>query len=79
MEFVHYAEYPISGRTGHGIGYYYTRYDPETGEGQGWFGSQQEVSYYFREKLRVNAHGKTVLMMQTCGKGQGCFWTGWME
>ena len=54
------------------IGWHYTRFDPETGEGKGWFGSSDEPSYYFEAAL---VDGE--LCQRTCGVGQGCFWTDW--
>lgn len=68
----------IPWKEGSTAGYYYTSYDPETREGEGWFGTEQEVSYYFRDEIRYNPDlGAEELMSQTCGVGQGCFWTEW--
>lgn len=56
---------------GSNIGSYYTEYDPKTGEGEGWFGTESEVSYYF--EYRLDDEG--VMRSRTCGVGSGCFWT----
>lgn len=59
-------------------GWYYNSYYPETGEGEGWFGTPEEVAYYFRHEMRFDPEwGEERLMSQTCGVGKGCFWTAW--
>lgn len=78
MKYVHFVRFPIKGNDTHKIGHYYTAYNPETGEGHGWFGGPESVEYRFREELRFNPQsGREELMQQTCGVGQGCFWTEW--
>ena len=54
------------------IGYYFTRYNPETGEGSGWFGGADEPLYDFRREV---VDGE--LAESTRGYGQGCFWSEW--
>ena len=54
------------------IGHYFTRYDSETGEGSGWFGTADEPMYDFRREI---IDGE--LAESTRGYGQGCFWSEW--
>lgn len=65
------ATYP-SDKVSEGIGWYYTKYNPETGEGKGIFGTPEDPEYKF-EFAVIN--GK--LKGRNCGFGQGCFWSGW--
>lgn len=66
-----------------GYGWYFTSYDPETREGKGWFGSDDEPSYYFEDALvpeyLVNGEGSDELIFasRNCGIGPGCFWSEW--
>lgn len=57
-----------------GFGLYFTRYDPETGEGCGWYGTAEEKAYHFERKLI----GGT-LMQHECGYGPGCFYNEWKD
>lgn len=50
MQAIHFEKYNIPGYNNHDIGYYYTKYNPKTGEGEGWFGDKKERCYYFRKK-----------------------------
>lgn len=66
-----------------GYGWYFTSYDPETREGKGWFGSDDEPSYYFENALvpeyLVNGEDSDELIFasRNCGIGPGCFWSEW--
>lgn len=54
------------------IGYYFTRYDPETGEGAGWFGAEEVPMYLFRRELIFGD-----LAESTRGFGKDCIWSAW--
>ena len=58
-----------------GIGWYYTRWSPETGEGEGWFGAENEPDYFFEDVIEENADGDLCMASYTKGIGEGCFWT----
>ncbi len=60
-----------------GLGWYFTQYNPETCEGEGWFGTEDEPEYSFEDKIFEGDDGEPVLMSRTCGIGDGCFWTEW--
>ena len=68
-----------------GLGHYYTRYNPETHEGEGWFGSADKPEYYFEDALvpEYCVQGgdqdsdELVLASRNCGIGEGCFWSEW--
>lgn len=60
-----------------GLGWYYTRYNPTTHEGEGWFGTEDKPEYSFEDKIFDGEEGEPVLMSRTCGIGEGCFWTEW--
>lgn len=60
-----------------GLGWYYTRYNPTTHEGEGWFGTEDKPEYSFEDKIFEGEDGEPVLMSRTCGIGEGCFWTEW--
>lgn len=36
-----------------GFGLYFTKYNPETGEGHGWYGTATEKAYHFERKIIV--------------------------
>ena len=74
-QFVNFIQHPLAEE---GIGWYYTSYNPETGEGAGWFGSpdlEDVGNYWFRDVLAEDEDGELVLVESTCGFGAGCFWT----
>lgn len=58
-------------------GWFYTSYNPETHEGEGWFGTEDRPSYDFENELREDEYGDLVLMSRNCGYGEGCFWSEW--
>ena len=60
-----------------GLGWYFTRYNPENREGEGWFGTEDKPEYSFEDKIFEGDDGEPVLMSRTCGIGEGCFWTEW--
>jgi hypothetical protein len=57
-----------------GFGLYFTKYNPETGEGHGWYGTATEKAYHFERKII----GGT-LMQHECGYGRGCFYNEWKD
>lgn len=68
-----FISHPLTGEESK-IGEYYEKYDPQTGAGEGWFGSEEKVSYLF-EYVEENG----ILYGRTCGIGEGCFWTDWQD
>lgn len=58
------------------LGWYYTKYNPDTKEGEGWFGTETEPEYWFEDVLVYNeVYEEDILKSRTCGIGEGCFWT----
>lgn len=58
------------------LGWYYTKYNPNTKEGEGWFGTESKPEYMFEDLLMYDeVYGEDVLKSRTCGIGEGCFWT----
>lgn len=78
MQAIHFEKYNIPGYNNHDIGYYYTKYNPKTGEGEGWFGDKKERCYYFHKKIRIDRYGFAVMMGQVSKEISGN-WTGWVK
>lgn len=57
-----------------GIGWYYTKYNLETGEGEGWFGTENDIDYFFEDVVEEDIDGDLCMMVYTKGVGDGCFW-----
>ena len=58
------------------LGFYYTKYNPDTKEGAGWFGTESKPEYWFKDLLIYDeVYEENILKSRTCGIGKGCFWT----
>ena len=53
-----------------GVGHYWARLNPETGEGYGWFGTADTMEYRITNRFVCGQP-----MGGNCGIGPGCVWT----
>ena len=74
VKFVRHPQMPV----GNDNGWWYTSYNPRTGEGTGVFGTPDEPAYKFKlERMYNPQSGHYELMESDCGLDQGCFWSDW--
>lgn len=55
-----------------GWGWYFTSFNPLTGEGKGWYGDAENIAHYFERRLFDG-----ILMEHECGTSAGSFWNEW--
>lgn len=75
VKFIHIsAWYPKLKNTNPNEGWYFTKYNDKTKEGEGYFASESGPEYDFERRIFDGQ-----LMESTCGYGHGCIWSEWRE
>lgn len=57
------------------LGWYYTKYNEDTGEGEGFFGTPEAPQYMFIDTIERDELGLEVLVERVCGYGASDIWS----